>query len=130
MRSEADIQSELRLVASRDYRAPLWRNNSGALQDAQGRHVRFGLGNESAALNRTWKSADLIGILPIVIQPHHVGQKLGVFLAVEAKKENWVFRQSDTHAVAQSNFISAVQSFGGRAGFAQSVYDLRRIIEG
>lgn len=126
--SEAAVQADIRLAASRDHRTPLWRNNSGAMQDDQGRHVRFGLGNESAALNNKWKSADLIGIKPITVEPHHIGRTLGVFLAVEVKTPGWKLKPSDKRAAAQSNFLNSVATFGGLAGFAQSVDDFERII--
>ena len=127
--SEAGVQADIKLVASRDYRAPLWRNNSGAMQDDQGRHVRFGLGNDSKALNGKWKSADLIGITPVAVTTEHVGRTLGVFTAIEVKEPGWKLRPSDKRAKAQSNFLNSVATFGGLAGFAQSVDDFRRIVE-
>ena len=130
--SESSVQADIRIVASRDYRTPLYRNNSGAgeFTDEHGktRYVRFGLGNESARLNKRWKSADLIGIVPVVIQQRHVGHTLGRFLAIETKPEGWSLTPSDKRAQAQSNFLNSVASFGGLAGFAQSVDDFRRIV--
>ena len=130
--SESAVQADVRLVASRDYKAPLWRNNNGAgeFTDEHGktRHVRFGLGNESAALNKKWKSADLIGIMPVTVTPQHVGKTLGVFLAVEMKAPGWKLTPGDKRAAAQSNFLNSVASFGGLAGFAKSVDDFRRIV--
>lgn len=126
--SESAVQADIRIAASRDHGAPLWRNNSGAMQDDQGRHVRFGLGNDSQALNKKWKSADLIGIRPVLIEQHHVGKTIGQFLAVEVKEPGWTLRPSDKRAAAQSNFLNSVASFGGAAGFAQSVNDFKRIL--
>ena len=130
--SETSVQSNICLFASQNYRAPLWRNNSGAgeFTDEYGktRYVRFGLGNQSAPLNKKWKSADLIGMIPMVIQQRHIGHTIGRFLAVETKPEGWVLKPSDKRAQAQSNFLNSVASFGGLAGFAQSVNDFKRII--
>lgn len=72
--SEARVQSQIRLeAAAKGY----WmgRNNSGALLDQRGVPVRFGLGNDSPAVNKVLKSADLIGIGPS-----------GQFVSVEVKK--------------------------------------------
>ena len=115
--SEGGLQSEIRRVASVEFRAPLWRNNNGAMTTSEGRHIRFGLGNDSAALNRKWKSSDLIGISPD-----------GKFLAVEVKKPGWRLTPGDKRAQAQAAFMRSVTSFGGRAGFVQSVEDFRRLM--
>lgn len=90
----------------------LYRNNSGVDRSAS-RPVRYGLGNDSPEINKVRKSSDLIGITPVLIQQHHVGRVLGVFTAVEAKKEGWTYRPSDSHAVAQGNFINQVVRLGG-----------------
>ena len=131
-RSESSVQANIRIAASLNHKAPLWRNNSGAgeFTDEHGktRYVRFGLGNESARLNKRWKSADLIGICPLVIQHRHVGRTIGVFLAVETKPEGWSLKPSDKRAEAQGNFLNSVASFGGLSGFAQSVDDFERIV--
>lgn len=127
--SEARVQSEARLVASSEFHTPLWRNNNGAMTTDDGRHVRFGLGNDSAALNKKWKSSDLIGIRPVKIGPEHIGTTFGQFTALEIKKPGWTFRPSDNRAVAQAAFIKSVIAFGGRAGFVQSADDLRRLLK-
>jgi len=54
-----------------------WRNNLGAMQDASGRMVRFGLCNDTAALNKKFKSSDRVGIKPVLIGPEHVGTTIG-----------------------------------------------------
>lgn len=135
-KSESAVQADIRLAASRDYRAPLWRNNNGAAQMVNPkrpqdppRHVRFGLGNDSERVNKSWKSSDLIGITPVQVTAAHVGQVLGVFTAVEVKMPGWHLTPGDGRAQAQNNFMTAVHTFGGFAGFAQSVDDLRRIIK-
>lgn len=114
--SEAGVQQQVRiLVAQRGGR--VWRNNSGACEDKTGRLVRFGLGNDSAAVCEVFKTGDLVGITPLTVAPHHVGCRVGVFTMYECKKPGWVFRQSDKRAVAQLNAIKLVQSLGGIARF-------------
>lgn len=117
--TESAVQSHIR------DRAPylgvgLWRNNNGACQDATGRMIRYGLGNDSVKLNKVWKSSDLIGILPVTIQPWHVGRVAGLFLAVEVKREDWTGHMGD-HERAQAAFIQTVRDKGGVGYFARSV---------
>lgn len=112
--TEAEVQQAVRL------RAPLigwclWRNNSGAFEDKSGRWVRYGLANESKALNKKLKSSDLIGF-----------DNMGFFTAVECKHSLWVFNPNDEHEVAQLEFINHVRNGGGRAGF---VTDAARLFE-
>jgi hypothetical protein len=117
MISEAAVQQQIRLEAARR-NTPLLRNNNGAAVDSTGRHIRFGLGNDSAKLNKTFKSSDLIGIHPVTITPEMVGQTIGVFFAVEVKAPGWKFRESDERAVAQRNFGDWVARHGGIFRFA------------
>jgi len=114
--SEAARAAEIRLAAGRAG-VPLWRNNNGGCTDQTGRLIRFGLGHESAALSARWKSSDLIGILPVVVQPYHVGQTLGIFLAVETKKPGWHLTAGDKRGHAQAAFLESVRGFGGIGGF-------------
>lgn len=133
--SESALQGRLRLTAAKEFGASLMRNNSGAAlmvnpnrPDEEPRHVRFGLGNDSAALNKKSKSSDLIGATPVRITAAHVGKVLGVFTAVEVKTPGWTLRPSDARGAAQANFMNSVAVLGGFAGFAQSEDDLRRIM--
>lgn len=122
--SEARVQSGARRIASAEFAVPLWRNNNGAMTTDDGRHVRFGLGNDSAGLNRKWKSSDLIGIRPVEIN----GTTIGQFVAVEVKRPGWRMTPSDKRVQAQAAFMKSVVAFGGRAGFVQSDDDLRRLL--
>lgn len=132
--SESAVQGDIQLAMSREFGGPLYRNNSGAgtIPDPNNPNkssfVRWGLGNTSDRVNKAWKSSDLIGITPVLITQAHVGARLGVFTAVEAKKPGWHLTDGDKRGQAQNNFMTAVKTFGGFAGFAQSVSDLRRII--
>ena len=90
MKSEAAILNDLRLEAS-EQGARLWRNNVGATMTNTGSYIRFGLANDSMAVNQAIKSADLIGIKPIIITEEHIGKQLGVFLSREVKKPGWQY---------------------------------------
>jgi hypothetical protein len=96
----------------------LWRNNVGALVDARGRTIRFGLCNESKKLNEKFKSSDLIGVRCNIITPDMVGQKIGQFICREVKKSGWKFNPADPHTMAQTNFLLLVAAHGGDARFA------------
>lgn len=125
--TENPIQQQIRLAAAYQH-LQLWRNNSGACEDKTGRQIRYGLANDSAAMNARIKSSDLIGITPTLVTPDMVGHLLGVFTAIEVKAEDWRFRPSDKRAVAQLAFHDIVRQAGGYAGFAQSPEDMLRII--
>ncbi len=125
---ESPVQQRIRLDAA--YAGTdLWRNNSGALPDRNGRLVRYGLCNDDPALNKRIKSSDLIGVTPLFIMPQHVGQVVGVFTAIECKQEGWRFNPSDERVVAQAAFHAIVTRAGGYAGFATCVEDYRKIIK-
>ena len=55
----------------------LFRNNCGALKDADGRLIRYGVANPGGS--------DLIGWRSLTVTPDMVGRKLAVFLAIEVK---------------------------------------------
>lgn len=117
--SEGAAQALIRLEAPK-HGAMLWRNNSGALMDDDGRMVRFGLGNDSAKVNKGWKSSDLIGITPV----HWQGYTFGVFTAVEVKRPGWK-KPQNARDRAQLAFMTTVKAYGGRACFATSAEDYR-----
>ena len=113
---ETKIQTELRVLASkRGWR--LWRNNRGCGKLDSGNFVRFGLANDSPAVNHVLKSSDLIGIRPVYITPAHVGQTLGQFASIEVKQSGWKFN-ANTHEVAQLAWINLVNGLGGYAKFS------------
>ena len=93
----------------------LFRNNCGALKDADGRLIRFGVANPGGS--------DLIGWRSVTVTPDMVGQKIAVFLAIEVKGERG--KATD----AQINFIGRVKADGGLAGIARCVDDALGIIE-
>lgn len=108
--SESVTQSQIRVTAS-NMGFAMWRNNNGAMIDAKGRSVRFGLGNMSARLSKVWKSSDLIGIGPN-----------GRFVACEVKAPGWNGPRND-HERAQRAYLTTVESLGGIGMFATSVND-------
>ena len=115
--SEAAVQSRVRLEAARVPGMRLWRNNVGALNDERGVPVRYGLANDSAALNKVLKSGDLIGIRKVLITPEHVGRHIGQFVSREIKAGGWSFRGT-AREVAQGNWAALINALGGDARFA------------
>lgn len=113
--SESRQQSLVRIDAATN---GIWltRNNVGALLDARGVPVRYGLANESKEQNRVVKSADLIGMRSILIGPQHVGQLIAQFVSREVKHEGWTWK-GDDHEQAQLNWCNFVLSKGGDAAF-------------
>ena len=125
--NESSVQQRVRLDAA-SQQIELWRNNSGCLIDQTGRPVRYGLCNDSAGLNARIKSSDLVGLTPTFVTPQMVGRVLGVFTAIECKKEGWHMTPSDDRAIAQAAFHDIVRRAGGFAGFATCVEDFRKIV--
>ena len=128
MKDESEVSQEIQAQAMY-FNCNLMRNNSGACIDETGREVRYGLGNTSKKRNKLIKSSDLIGITKIVITPDMVGKTVGVFTAIEVKKEAWnPNKKLDSRETAQLAFIKFVLSLGGIAGFCNNVDSLKDII--
>lgn len=116
-KGEAFAQATVRLEASQKG-VRLWRNNVGALKDSSGRVVRFGLGNDSPAINKVIKSSDLIGWRRVVITQGHVGLHIAQFVAREVKAPgHQVTPDRDPHERAQLAFLNLVNADGGDACF-------------
>lgn len=115
-KTEAEVQSRVRLEAAQK-NIRLWRNNVGAGKLENGAFMRWGLANESAAVNDRMKSSDLIGIRALVITPDMVGKTIGVFVARECKREGWAYT-GDEEEEAQLRFLHLIRELGGDAGFA------------
>ena len=103
--SEHEIQQRIRLACGHGP-VRLWRNNSGALVDQQGRLVRFGLAKGSS---------DLIGLRTLEITPDLVGQRLAQFVALEIKGARGVASPE------QRAFLKLVEQLGGLAAICRSV---------
>jgi len=121
-KSEAQVQAEIRTEAA-DKGMILWRNNSGMAFDRNGNAIRYGLANDSQQMNRKIKSADLIGIRPVIITPDMVGKVIGQFMAVEVKAPPWTYKGTERE-IAQKKYIDLVESMGGWAKFADTVGEL------
>ena len=112
---ETVVQNNVRLAASGEG----WflnRNNVGVLKDITGRPVRYGLANDTKAKHSVLNSGDLIGIKPVLITPHHVGQTIGQFASLECKAEGWHYTATE-HEKAQQSWIKLILSRGGYAKF-------------
>jgi hypothetical protein len=120
--SEAGVQSRVRLAAPA-YNMRLWRNNVGSLLDERGVPVRYGLANESPAMNREFKSSDLIGSTTRIVTPEMVGTQVAVFTALECKPSDWAY-SGTAREVAQRRFMDLVVADGGIARFISSEKDL------
>lgn len=108
---EARVQDEARLLASKmGWR--LFRNNVGVLKDERGVPVRYGIANDSPAMNKRIKSSDLIGVRPVVITPDMVGSTIGQFVAREVKRGGWKYNGTE-HEEAQLRFGELVIGLGG-----------------
>ena len=118
-RSEGNVQSRVRLEASRKG-VKLFRNNVGAGKLSSGSFVRWGLANDSTKLNEAVKSGDLIGLRPVLIQPHHIGRVIGQFVSRECKREGWKFSANDPADCAQVRWAAFVNLNGGDAAIVQN----------
>jgi hypothetical protein len=109
-----------------------WRNNVGATPakethicpackfhyETHKQPVRYGLANDSSAMNKKIKSSDLILCIPRKITPNMVGQIIGQFGAIEVKKPGFIFNPKDEHQAAQAQWLQLITSLGGYASFS------------
>jgi hypothetical protein len=102
----------------------LLRNNSGGFQDKTGRWVFYGLGNEGRG--KSIGSSDLIGPMPVLIRPEHVGLTLGVMVCAEVKIPA---DPRSKPTVDQLNFIAAMNAAGCRAGIVRTPSDLDELLK-
>lgn len=114
--SEGRQQALIRLEAAQKG-VRLFRNNSGAYIDENGRQVRYGLANESKQVNEVLKSPDLIGWRKRLITPEMVGSVIGQACMIEVKHEGWAYR-GDKHELAQLAFLNLATADGCEARFA------------
>lgn len=113
--TEAYTQSLVRLEAGRKG-LKLWRNNVGVLFNERGTPVRYGLANDSQALNKTIKSGDLIGWKRVLITEQLVGYNIAQFVSRECKRVSWKYTATE-HEKAQLRWIEAINADGGDAAF-------------
>lgn len=113
--SESAIQNKVRIDAGK-VGILAWRNNVGALPDATGRIVRYGLCNDTKEMNKRIKSSDLVGIKPTLITQTMVGQTFGQAWFREVKEYGWKYTGT-AHEEAQSKFGQIVIAKGGDWAF-------------
>lgn len=106
------------MIAARGWHA--WRNNVGAGTLDNGKFMRWGLANESRAVNEVVKSGDLIGFIPRVVQPFDVGLVIAQFFSCECKESGWHFNPRDPRDVAQKRWADLVNKSGGYAVITNS----------
>ena len=97
MTRETPIVKATLLAAGGRPDARVWRNNTGALRDQDGRLVRFGLPG----------SADIIGLQRVLITPEMVGRYIGRLIALECKQPG----RKPTEK--QRKFGAMVEAMGG-----------------
>ncbi len=118
---EAEVLNRVKLEAA-NKGIRLWRNNVGCVREKEsGRFYRFGILNESEAVNKKIKSSDLIGIKKILITQDMVGTHIGQFICREIKRSDWKYNINDERECAQKAFIDLVNSMGGDAQFANDI---------
>jgi hypothetical protein len=110
--SEHEIQQRIRLACGHGP-VRLWRNNTGALVDQQGRFVRFGLCKGSS---------DLIGLRALEITPELVGQRIAQFVALEIKTD------CGTVTPEQRAFLQLVQQLGGLGAVCRSTAQAQALL--
>lgn len=115
--SETSVITDVRLAASAaGWR--VWRNNRGAGKLENGNFIRWGLCNDSAAVGTHVRSADLIGIRPVLITQAMVGSTIGQFVSIEVKRPGWKPSAGDEHEQAQRRWADMINSMGGYAIFS------------
>ena len=112
--SESHIVADIRLAHSKGS-VRLLRNNVGALKDANGRLVQFGLGVGTS---------DLIGWMTVTVTPAMVCMKIAVFTCLEVKTKTGRPTQE------QLDFIALVNNMGGNAAIVRSVDEARVVLHG
>jgi hypothetical protein len=110
--SEHEIQQRIRLACGRGT-VRLWRNNTGALVDQQGRFVRFGLCRGSS---------DLIGLRSLEVTPELVGQRIAQFVALEIKTPHGAVSPE------QLAFLALVEQLGGVAAVCRSLEEAEQVL--
>jgi len=123
--SETRIMREIMVLAN-NAGCLLMRNNSGALPDRNGRLVRFGLGHDGP---NSYRSSDLIGPMPIIIGPEHLGKRLGVMVCAEIKLPG----QAQWHPTTETErrqvkFIEAMRAAGCLAGVVRTPQELENLL--
>lgn len=127
-RPEAWAQQQVRLQLSA-MGVMSWRNNVGATPtrckscNAPQQPVRYGLANDSAKLNESIKSSDLILAIPRVISAADVGRTIAQFGSIECKQPGWTYKGTPREA-AQAKWLALINKIGGYAAFSTGEVNL------
>lgn len=126
MSTSSDFPRELMMKLSENEATRVFRNNVGLGWAGKAIRCKDGsvLINNARPLHAGLceGSSDLIGWHSIEIKPEHVGQRVALFVALEAK--TGVGRLTPE----QRAFIAAVHRAGGVAGEARSVEQVQRML--
>lgn len=121
-KGESFVQSAIRLAAP-THGYTFFRNNVGALKDERGVLLRYGLANDTAALNKVVKSHDLIGWKSFIVTQDWVGQRIAQFATRECKKPEWKgYNPADERERGQQRFAELVIAAGGEAKFTNGQF--------
>lgn len=120
--TEAWAQQRVRMQVARQG-SMAWRNNVGATPancracGAPQQPVRYGLANDSHALNKQIKSSDLICAIRRRVVPEMVGTTIAQFGSIECKRPGWTFTGRGEEA-GQAAWLALVARLGGYATFS------------
>lgn len=127
MTAERDVERDIRLALSRGP-TRLFRQHVGLFWQGEA----FPQKNGTVILRNPRRidvgfegQPDEGGWTTVTITPEMVGQRIAVAVQVEVKRSHGAHRRK-----RQREFIVFAQSMGVRAGFAASVEDARKIVEG
>lgn len=112
--SESRQQSLVRLEAAQRRNVYLFRNNVGATTTDTGSFVRYGLANDTSAMNTAVKSADLIGFRSRLITSGDVGTTIAQFVSREVKHATWHWHGTPEEQ-AQLKWAALINTHGGDA---------------
>lgn len=130
MPSEKRIEQEIMLAAT-ECDCILFKNNVGSayrgkMMMLNGKKVLTGLQFISYGLGGIKGSSDQIGIASVEITPDMVGKRVGIFTAIEVKKDKHGAYKATPE---QRKFIQMVKANGGIAGVCDSVEDMKQLIK-
>lgn len=112
--SESRQQSLVRLEAAQKRSVYLFRNNVGATITDTGSFVRYGLANDTPAMNKAVKSGDLIGFRVRLITQADVGTRIAQFVSRECKHATWRWTNTPENQ-AQLKWAALINTHGGDA---------------
>ncbi len=118
------------LLRAGQYRARLFKNNTGVAYTQDGRPVFFGLGNEGKKDDESIRTPDDVGFTIITVTPDMVGKEIAVFTAIDSKKAGFRVKSDytkGTREYGQNKFFELVKKHGGIAGFASCAADVDAI---